>query len=784
MPWPLASHFSAMLQSPAIAFRDPELARCRIEKDERNQPRPWAGAFAVVYKGIHPDGSPFAIRVFVTESPERRERYDRISEYLKTRQLGCLVPFEYRDRSIRSASDGKWYPLVLMDWVEGETLYKWVHAKCLVDDREALSAAARGWLVLVKELADAQIAHGDLQHANVMVTPEGRLKLVDYDCMCVPALVGRRNLEVGVEPYQHPQRDATTLLGPDLDRFSALAIFVALRALAAEPGLWQRHVEGPAYDKLLLRKEDFQSPGTPLRQDLARSPDDEVRELAAALFELARGPMDQVPPLVALADSFAKVEALLRAQSWEPAVELLNRRGQFSDAPEAIKPLIRQAYEHVYRGQAWQAVAAVPEGESEKTDRQLLEAWNEPMLAGFGPAEQLRPRLEAARARIAVLDRLRHLIQQSSREIVMAEERMMVELAGQLPAAYAHSLAPRIERARQRVETIGDLRRAVLDDGSDDAILKAWRRVQRKQCQDLVPEEFRRQIAVAEQRRALVESLRQTPADLAPDQLDRRILELWREDVLGACPEAARWRPVYETALRRQEVLGRLRAAVEARDEGAVARLAADPLLAGYALPPGCSAVVRATSEKLDRVRRLADALAEGRRDEFVGCFDARLIREHAVQFAASQARLTAWTRADVLPLERLGLGPAVARASLTRVDRREGTWRLRWTWPQPRHAERCLVAVCPAEPGPDDDPREVEALHREAVDREGWESAGGSRVLHAQPGWSGACVAVWAEVDLGLCVLFSPPLALGRLDERPDKRGGLRGMFGRTAPG
>ncbi len=68
MSWPLASHFSTMMQKPAIAFRDAELRQCRIEKDERNQPRPWAGAFAVVYKGTSADsGRSFAIRVFTTE---------------------------------------------------------------------------------------------------------------------------------------------------------------------------------------------------------------------------------------------------------------------------------------------------------------------------------------------------------------------------------------------------------------------------------------------------------------------------------------------------------------------------------------------------------------------------------------------------------------------------------------------------------------------------------------------------------------------------------------------
>ena len=126
MSWPLASHFSAMLQNPHVAFRDPRLQRAVIEKNEQNQPRPWAGAFAVSIRGSMLSQTPFAVRIFTTESPERRERYDLISAYLRGRKLNCLVDFEYRDRSIRSAGDGKWYPLIIMDWVQGETLFNWL----------------------------------------------------------------------------------------------------------------------------------------------------------------------------------------------------------------------------------------------------------------------------------------------------------------------------------------------------------------------------------------------------------------------------------------------------------------------------------------------------------------------------------------------------------------------------------------------------------------------------------------------------------------------------------
>jgi len=286
-----------MVQQPRLAFRDPRLQACRIERNALNQPRVWAGQFAVVYKGVDPQGTAWAIRAFVRESQDRREHYDRISEYLKTRPLRCLVDFEYRDAAIR-ATDGRWYPLVVMDWVEGLTLFEWVQSKCRVGKGESIAKAGLHWLKLVGELTGARIAHCDLQHGNVLVTPRGYLKLVDYDGMCVPALAGRRNMETGLAPYQHPQRNEQTLLSSNLDHFSALVIYVALRALAADPSLWTRNVEQSGYDKLLFRSEDFrETTQSALYRDLFRSPDAAVRELTARLFAFAKGNMVDVSPL-------------------------------------------------------------------------------------------------------------------------------------------------------------------------------------------------------------------------------------------------------------------------------------------------------------------------------------------------------------------------------------------------------------------------------------------------------------------------------------------------------
>ena len=267
--------------------------------------------------------------------------------------------------------------MIIMEWVQGETLFNWLRARSMEGNREAIGLAADRWLEAVQELNDNSIAHGDLQHANIMVTSEGHIKLVDYDGMCVPPLVGRRNLEVGVEPYQHPNRGAGTLLSLDLDNFSALMIYVALRSLSIQPGLWPKYVEQVGYDKLLFRREDFQSPAqSPLYYDLMQLGNNDLRGLTEKLFGLWQGRIEEVPPLGHLANSYAEVERLLGEHQWDAAVDLLNRRGHFRDAPARLQPLIYQAYEYVCRQQAWVKFFRIPAELSEPADRQVVEAWN------------------------------------------------------------------------------------------------------------------------------------------------------------------------------------------------------------------------------------------------------------------------------------------------------------------------------------------------------------------------------------------------------------------------
>jgi len=113
--------------------------------------------------------------------------------------------------------------------------------------------------------------------------------------MCVPALEMLKTIEVGHPAYQHPQRLKQGTYGLQIDRFSLLVIYTALKALAVGgKRLWERFDNG---DNLLFSQKDFEAPGQVVFQELRKVPDAEVQKLVQVLAQAAQGPMERVPHL-------------------------------------------------------------------------------------------------------------------------------------------------------------------------------------------------------------------------------------------------------------------------------------------------------------------------------------------------------------------------------------------------------------------------------------------------------------------------------------------------------
>lgn len=289
MPWPTGPEYSDAVQNPRQAFEDSELQGGRIETDRLGLPRPRSGNFSVVYK-IDCTGRSWAVKCFTREVADQQKRYAEISAHLRRLTIPYIVGFDYLTRGVRIR--GQWFPALKMEWVSGDPLIRFIDSH--LRDPVSIRALASRWVAMLKALRTAGIAHGDLQHGNVLVVGED-LKLVDYDGMFVPALSGAPAIEAGHPNYQHPGR-ANLPFGPDLDNFSAWSIYVSLIALSIDPSLWSRLKAGD--DCLLFRAGDLAVPdSSQTLKTLAASPDEGLRSLIELFAELLRLKAEQIPPL-------------------------------------------------------------------------------------------------------------------------------------------------------------------------------------------------------------------------------------------------------------------------------------------------------------------------------------------------------------------------------------------------------------------------------------------------------------------------------------------------------
>jgi len=205
--------YQTAVQHPATAFTDPELRASTVATGRLGLPRAVAGNFAVTYQLNH-GARQWAVRCFHREAADRASRYAVISRSLAQLRGGPLVPIEYVDSGVRVGN--AWFPTTKMPWIDGWQLNRAVEQR--LSTPYALEELERRFVELVAELRRRGIAHGDLQHGNILVDTSGTLRLVDYDGMFVPALHGRPASESGDPNYQ-PATCPAVRCGPRPLRF-------------------------------------------------------------------------------------------------------------------------------------------------------------------------------------------------------------------------------------------------------------------------------------------------------------------------------------------------------------------------------------------------------------------------------------------------------------------------------------------------------------------------------------------------------------------------------------
>lgn len=304
MPWPRPDQYQTAVQNPNLNFADAELRAGTVASTKLGLPRVMSGNFATVYR-VHCGKRDWAIRCFLRDVEDSRDRYRAIHRTLETARLPYTLGFEYLDQGI--SVDGHWYPILKMEWAEGEQLDRYIERNR--NDRGVLTRLADDWLGMIQALEQVPLAHGDLQHGNVLVV-NGALKLVDYDGMFVSALAGRGSHENGHPNYQHPGRTARDF-GRELDRFSSWNIYLSILAVSRDPNLWD--VLNGGDECLLFRRADFDDPaGSAAFKQLLSHSDSRVQTIAGTVRGFLSEAPARVPALTEQALAPPKVSGAAR----------------------------------------------------------------------------------------------------------------------------------------------------------------------------------------------------------------------------------------------------------------------------------------------------------------------------------------------------------------------------------------------------------------------------------------------------------------------------------------
>ena len=283
MNYPLISEYIEAVKNAEDNFD--ALSHLRPVLDANGEPVMTSGNFAVVFKMEDKQtGRYYAIKCFLKEQEGRAEAYRLISEELEYVSSTFLTPIKYLDKELfvdsQSSSDTE-FPVLQMDWVEGETLDKYVRNH--IDDQYELAKLAYQFSRLAMWLMPQPFAHGDLKPDNLVVRQDGMLVLVDYDGMFVPAMQGQKSRELGSPDFRHPARTEDDF-NEHIDDFSIVSILLSLKAISLHSDLLSKY---GVSDRLLLSEKDYRDISQcALLKELYPSTDSELNILIS-LFTLA-----------------------------------------------------------------------------------------------------------------------------------------------------------------------------------------------------------------------------------------------------------------------------------------------------------------------------------------------------------------------------------------------------------------------------------------------------------------------------------------------------------------
>ncbi len=255
MQYPLISEYVKAIQDAGDNLE--QLAHLTPVLDDYGEPYRSSGAFAVVFKmQDKSSGKYYALKCFTEEQQGRAEAYRQIADELDLLDSPYITSVKYMEKElfVDSQCEEDEFPVLLMDWVDGETMEAYIAAN--YQNQSAMSMLCYRFGKMAAWLRTQSFAHGDIKPDNIIVRPDGSLTLVDYDGMFVPSMKGCKSPTIGTKDFCHPLRTVDDF-DETIDDFSLASIALSLKAISMNSTLLDTY---GASDRLLFSEKDYRTP--------------------------------------------------------------------------------------------------------------------------------------------------------------------------------------------------------------------------------------------------------------------------------------------------------------------------------------------------------------------------------------------------------------------------------------------------------------------------------------------------------------------------------------------
>ena len=255
MQYPLISEYVKAIQDAGDNLE--QLAHLTPVLDDHGEPYRNSGAFAVVFKMQDKStGKYYALKCFTEEQEGRADAYRQIADELDLLDSPYITSVKYMEKELFVDSQCKEdeFPVLLMDWVDGETMEAYIAAN--YHNQSAMSMLCYRFGKMAAWLRSQSFAHGDVKPDNIIIRPDGSLTLVDYDGMFVSSMKGCKSPTVGTKDFSHPLRTMDDF-DETIDDFSLASIALSLKAISMKSTLLDIY---GASDRLLFSENDYRNP--------------------------------------------------------------------------------------------------------------------------------------------------------------------------------------------------------------------------------------------------------------------------------------------------------------------------------------------------------------------------------------------------------------------------------------------------------------------------------------------------------------------------------------------